>query len=67
MNEQKPPPRAALYDADVYAWSNEQAKRLRVLKPDGLDWENVAEEIESLGKSDKRALASDLQVVLSTS
>jgi hypothetical protein len=64
MNEQKPLPRSALYDADLYAWSTEQAKRLRVLKPDGLDWENVAEEIESLGRSDKRAIGSNLKVIL---
>jgi hypothetical protein len=64
MNELKPPRRPAPYDTDFYAWSNEQAKRLRLLKPDGLDWENVAEEIESLGKSDKRAIGSDLKVIL---
>jgi hypothetical protein len=29
-----------------------------------LDWENVSEEIESLGRSDKRAIESDLGVVL---
>jgi hypothetical protein len=64
MNEQKPLPRAAQYETDLYAWSNEQAQRLRLLKPDGIDWENVAEEIESLGRSDKRAVGSNLNVVL---
>jgi hypothetical protein len=62
MNELKPLP--SLYDRDLYAWSNEQARRLRLLKPTGVDWENVAEEIESLGRSDKVALASNLNVVL---
>ena len=64
MNEQKPAPRAGLYDRDLYAWSIEQAKRLRVLKPDHLDWENIAEEIESLGRSDKRAIGTNLRVIV---
>jgi hypothetical protein len=64
MNELKPTQPSRLYDADFYAWTNEQAQRLRLLKPEGLDWENVAEEIESLGKSDRRAIRSDLRVIL---
>jgi hypothetical protein len=64
MNELKPPPPSHLYDADFFAWTNEQAQRLRALKPKDFDWENVAEEIESLGKSDRRTLRGDLRVVL---
>lgn len=59
-----PPKPAAGYDEDFAAWSSDQARRLRALQPAEIDWENVAEEIESLGRSDKRAIGSDLKVVL---
>ncbi|MCW5696384.1 MAG: DUF29 domain-containing protein [Bauldia sp.] len=59
-----PPKPAAGYDEDFAAWSSDQARRLRALRPAEIDWENVAEEIESLGRSDKRAIGSDLMVVL---
>jgi hypothetical protein len=64
MNELKPISGVSLYDADLWAWSQDQAHRLRMLKPPQIDWENVAEEIESLGRSDKRELATNLRIVL---
>jgi Domain of unknown function DUF29 len=45
---------AAGYDEDFYAWTVEQARLLRSGKLSSLDVENLAEEIESLGRSDKR-------------
>lgn len=48
---------AASYDADGYTWALEQAENLRARRFDLLDVENVAEEIESLGKS----LANELR------
>jgi hypothetical protein len=56
--------RKATYEMDYYAWSADQAARLRRSKPADIDWENVAEEVESLGRSDKRAIGSDLKIVL---
>ncbi len=53
-----------LYDEDFAAWSSEQAALLRAGRVAELDLENIAEELESLMKSDRRALASHLQVVL---
>jgi hypothetical protein len=50
----------SLYDTDFYAWTQEQAALLRDGKVQELDLANLAEEIESLGKSDRRALASHL-------
>ncbi|TCZ53155.1 DUF29 domain-containing protein [Roseicella aquatilis] len=54
-------------DRDWYAWTQDQAARLRAwpehLRPNGLDVEEVAEEIESLGKSDRRAIGSFLRLV----
>lgn len=37
------------YDEDLYAWSQDQAARLRALRPALVDWEHIAEEVESWG------------------
>lgn len=52
------PDTASLYDRDWFAWTQEQAARLRDLRPNGIDVENLAEEIEDLGKSQRRAIES---------
>jgi hypothetical protein len=44
----------ALYNQDFYAWANEQAGLLRAGKLAEADIEHIAEEIESLGKTEKR-------------
>jgi hypothetical protein len=54
----------APYDEDFYAWSNEQARLLRTGDFAGLDVENIAEELESLGRSDKREIDSRLVVLI---
>lgn len=54
----------SLYDADFHRWSEEQAKRLSERRPEGLDWDNLAEEIASLGRSDKREVESRLSILL---
>jgi hypothetical protein len=65
MNDTKTPVRpATTYEADYFAWTQEQAARLREVRPNSLDWENIAEEIESLGRSDKRAIESRVHVLL---
>jgi hypothetical protein len=56
--------RQASYASDFCGWTAEQARLLRKSKPAHLDWENLAEEIESLGKSDRRAMGSALKIVL---
>jgi hypothetical protein len=53
-----------LYDRDFYAWANEQAGLLRAGRLSEADIENIAEEIESMGKSEKRELVSRLAVLL---
>jgi hypothetical protein len=55
-----------LYDQDFYLWTQEQAAALRRAKDSNLplDWENLAEEIESLGKSDRRELTSQIRRIL---
>jgi hypothetical protein len=55
---------AQLYDLDFYAWANEQAGLLRAGKLSEADLEHIAEEIESMGKTEKRELVSRLTVLL---
>ncbi|MBS0981504.1 DUF29 domain-containing protein [Acetobacter thailandicus] len=55
---------STLYDHDFYAWTNEQAGLLRAGKLSEADLEHIAEEIESMGKSEKRELISRLTVLL---
>ena len=53
-----------LYERDFYAWANEQAALLRAGRLDQADIANIAEEIESMGRSEKRELISRLAVLL---
>jgi len=52
------------YDTDFYTWTQAQAALLRQGRAEQLDWENLAEEIESLGNRDKRELKSRLEVLI---
>lgn len=54
----------SLYEQDFYAWANEQAALLRAGKLSAADIEHIAEEIESMGKAEKRELMSRLTVLL---
>ena len=53
-----------LYEQDFYAWANEQAALLRAGNLAAADIENIAEEIESMGRTEKRELVSRLAVLL---
>ncbi|MDQ2694387.1 MAG: DUF29 domain-containing protein [Pseudomonadota bacterium] len=53
-----------LYDTDFYTWTQRQASLLRQGRTDDLDLEHLAEEIESMGKRDRRALGSHLRNIL---
>jgi hypothetical protein len=56
--------RSALYDRDFYAWNREQAALLRAGDVQRADLENIAEEIESMGKTEKRELINRLTILL---
>jgi len=56
--------RAPLYDGDFHAWTEHQAGLLRARSSSGLDWDNLAEEIETLGRSERSEIRSRLIVVL---
>ena len=55
---------ASNYDSDFYAWAMEQAALIRAGKLAAVDLENVAEEIECMGKREKRELINQLVVLL---
>ena len=52
------------YDKDFYGWTQEQAALLRAGRLNDLDIENLIEEIETMGRSEKRELESRLTVLL---
>jgi hypothetical protein len=56
--------RPSRHDEDFCAWSLEQAALLREGKVAEADLDLIAEEIESMGKTEKRGLASRLTVLL---
>ncbi|MBV8442897.1 MAG: DUF29 domain-containing protein [Hyphomicrobiales bacterium] len=58
------PAKTSLRDRDFYAWSLEQAALLREGRVGEADLEAIAEEIESMGKTEKRELVSRLTVLL---
>ena len=57
-----------LYERDFYRWATKQAARMREkqleLEALGIDWTNVAEELDTLGRSEKRELRTRLGVLL---
>jgi hypothetical protein len=58
-----------LYDTDIVAWAEQQAAALRLVsaspavRSNGVDWDNLVEEIESLGRSQLRAVESKLTLI----
>jgi len=58
----------SLYDEDFVAWTQQQAKALRAAAGSRtnqpLDWENLAEEVEDLGKSVRRELGSQIRRII---
>lgn len=53
-----------LYETDFYAWTQQQAEALAQGDVASLDFAHLAEEIESLGASERRALRSSIQNVI---
>lgn len=53
-----------LYDSDYFAWTESTAARVRERRFDEVDAELLAEEIEDLGRSVRRALESRVAVLL---
>lgn len=53
-----------LYQKDYYGWLQENAQLIRERKFSEIDAENLIEELESMGKSEKRELSSRLTILL---
>src|ERR1043166_5900632 len=55
-----------LYDQDFFLWTQQQAAALRAVRKSNLplDWDNIAEEIESLGKAQRSELGSQIRRIL---
>ena len=54
----------SLYDTDYVAWLEEQVAHLRAGRLAALDVENVAEELESLMRRERRQLENRLEVLI---
>lgn len=53
-----------LYETDYLQWIESNLVKLRQKKYQEVDWENLLEEIEDMGRSERRALESNLIVLL---
>jgi len=52
------------YDKDFYSWTQEQAELLKHGRFSELDIDNLIEEVETMGRTEKRELESRLTVLL---
>ncbi len=50
------------HEQDFYAWTQEQSQLLKTGQLHQIDWQNIAEEIEDMGRSEKRQLDSRLEL-----
>ena len=55
--------KTSLYEQDFLLWSEDTAAKLRARDFENLDLENLIEEVESLGRSDRKELLSRLVVI----
>ncbi len=53
-----------LYETDILAWSEEQAELLRRRAANALDWDNLVEEVEAVGRNELHAVESHLVLAL---
>src|ERR1700722_4730857 len=56
---------AELYDRDFYRWTVQNAELLRAGRASEADLEHIAEEIEAIGRRERRELISRLSVLIS--
>lgn len=57
-------PTSNLYEADFFAWTQQQAALLRDRQWDQIDLPNLLEEIESLGKQQRQELRNLLSILI---
>ncbi|MEA5479456.1 DUF29 domain-containing protein [Pseudanabaena galeata UHCC 0370] len=56
--------RKSLYDSDYLLWTQETIAKLKARDFENVDLDNLIEEIESLGKSERKEIKSRLTVLL---
>jgi hypothetical protein len=54
----------SLYESDFFTWTQEQARLLRERRFDDLDLDNLVDEVESVGGSEKREIRNRLVVLI---
>lgn len=54
----------ALYEQDFFAWTQEQARLLSERRFDDLDLENLIDEVQSVGSSEKREIRNRCKVLV---
>jgi len=55
---------SSTHENDFYAWTQEQAHLLRTGQLHQIDLQNIAEEIEDMGRSERRQLESRLEILI---
>ncbi|NEQ27082.1 MAG: DUF29 domain-containing protein [Microcoleus sp. SIO2G3] len=56
--------RQNLYEADYLKWIDTTIDQLKQQNYEAIDWENLIEEIEDMGRSERNSLESNLTVIL---
>jgi len=54
----------SLYNHDFYAWLNHNTQALKQRRLEQVDIDNLVEELESMGRSEKRQLLSRLSILI---
>jgi hypothetical protein len=54
----------SLYDTDFVAWIDATAVQLRAKDYAAVDWENLLEEIDAMGRRERKSLRSNLVILL---
>ncbi len=55
---------SSLYETDFFAWTQKTVDFIKSKQFNAIDWENVAEEIESLGRSERDKLINSLKILI---
>lgn len=64
MDRLEPDACASQYERDFFIWTQQQAAVLRRRDAAALDWDNLAEEIDALGRSERDSVESHLETIV---
>jgi len=64
MTERAQHNQASLYKRDFHAWARQQVRALSERRIVDVDWANVAEELDDLGKSEQKEIRNRLKILL---